>query len=85
MEGQCFSKSAEYFVLVRGEDEEAEFYVEFDEDGNPITTYEMSSEVWTDPNDERLGFMLVEYEERLEGFRVVKVKETVQTSFHFEE
>ena len=81
------SFSLDYYVLVKGEGDDIEFFVDFNDDGTPETCddiTELKDVIYAESNKERLEFMLAEYEERFQGkFRVVKLIKS--TSYKIEE
>jgi hypothetical protein len=70
----------EFYVLVN---DKGDFFCDFEDNGGISTSDYDNDKVWFESNDERLRFMLMQYEERLKGFRVVKVVKTTKTHVSF--
>jgi hypothetical protein len=67
------------YSLYNGKD----YFEEFGENGT-IKTCKTPLNAWSEHNNERLEFMLAEYDKRLKGFYIVKVNETKTTTFTVE-
>ena len=76
------NKKYRVYVLVKGQ----YLFVNFSEEGNE-TIHAMdvksTNDFWFDNNKENLEFMLLEYEKRLEGFRVAELE--ITETFDFKE